>query len=519
MTGGNPGAEAGEPREKPNRAGGALPRRRRWWPLLLPAAAYTAYFWSNPIGAGAWSPFGPGMLSGDSASYLDPGPEAGAGYPLFLDFLEAALGGLEAIPRAQLLLMAAAVVFLGASVSRALDAPRLGFGVALAAFAASAVARFHAYLLSEALFVPLLCALLGALLLVLRRPSWPGVALAASLCGLAVATRPPGALLLAVWPFLGFLLWRRAAGQRGRLAAAAALPLAFCFLPEAADWSRVEGDLAGPHLFAKALLIPPEPPATGDPAADGLLAEARDRVAPLREVVSGAPGGALGSLLLRRSERTAQHLRYYGLEDRAERVAAARGLNADALLAALGRTALLAAPGEWAANASRHYAALWMHPTVHTEALAREFRARTAALRDPAAFPGSRVAAPLSPAQAFPGWFVGLVRAAGGAAFLLSTLALFLALGLRLRTGVVPLPLAGAAVAALSVHAYFLTAAVLNFATMRYASAMWIPEAVCGLLFLGWASPRIGAALSRRGRDSTGSPAGPGGCRSGPPGR
>ena len=496
MTAGNPGPEGGEPRERPNRAGGALPRWR-WWPLLLPAAAYTAYFWSNPIGAGAWSPFGPGMLSGDSASYLDPGPEAGAGYPLFLDFLEAALGGLEAIPRAQLLLMAAAVVFLGASVSR--DAPRLGFGVALAAFAASAVARFHAYLLSEALFVPLLCALLGALLLVLRRPSWPGVALAASLCGLAVAARPPGALLLAIWPLLGFLLWRRIAGQRGRLAAAAVVPLALCFLPEAAAWSRAEGDLAGTHLFAKALLIPSEPPATGDPTADALLAEARDRAAPLREVVSGAPAGALGSLLLRRSERTAQHLRYYGLRDRAERVAAARGVDAAALLAALGRSALLAAPGEWAANASRHYAALWMHPTVHTEALAREFRGRTAALRDPPAFPGSRVAAPLSPAQAFPGWFVGLVRAAGGAAFLLSTLALLLALGLRLRSGVVPLPLAGAAVAALSVHAYFLTAAVFNFATMRYASAMWIPEAVCGLLFLGWASPKIGAAV-RRGR-------------------
>lgn len=469
---------------------------RRLLPPALLAAGYLAYFWSDPIGGDAWSPFGATMVSGDSGSYLEPGSEAGAGYPLFLDLVAAVFGSAEAAPRVQLVLAAAALLFLGAAVSAAWAAPRLAFGLTAALFAASAVPRFHAYLLSEALFVPLLGVMLGALVLAARRLSWPPVALAATMCGLAIAARPAGAVLLPVWPFSAWLLWRASAGQRGRLAAAALLPLAFPFLLEARAWARAEGDLVGEHLFAKALLIPSEPPPSGDAAVDALFVAAREATAPLRAMVSAAPDPALRSVLLRRAERTAQHLRYLGLEERVGALAEARGAGAGALVGARGRSALLSAPTEWAANAATHFFALFTHPTIHTESFAREFAARAAGPGVAGAYPGSRIEAALPRTHRLRPLSVALNRALGGAVFLVSAAALLLAAGQRLfrPTGAVEPSLVAAAVAALAVLSYYLAISIFNFATIRYAAALWVAAILCGFATLHFLLPRIVSA-------------------------
>ena len=507
------GRPAGQPdagqRSSGERPAAALGREggpavaRRLLPLVLLAAGYTAYFWSDPIGGDAWSPFGGTPVSGDSGSYLEPGSEAGAGYPLFLDLVAALFGTPAAAPRVQLVLAAAAILFLGAAVSVAWAAPRLAFGLTAALFAASAVPRFHAYLLSEALFVPLLGAMLGGLVLAARRLSWPPVAFAASMCGLAIAARPAGAVLLPVWPLAAWLLWRASAGQRGRLAAAALLPLALPFLLEARAWARAEGDLVGQHLFAKALLIPSEPPPSGDAAVDAVFAAAREATAPLRKMVSAAPDPALRSVLLRRSERTAQHLRYLGLEEQVGALAEVRGTGAGPLVGAPGRSALLAAPTEWAANAATHFFALFAHPTIHTESFAREFAARTADPGVAGAYPGSRIEAPLPRTHRLRPLFVGLARVLGGAVFLVSAAALLLAAGKRLfrPAEVVEPPLVAAALAALSVLSYYLAVSILNFATIRYAAALWGAAILCGFAILCFLLPRIvGAARGGTGR-------------------
>lgn len=499
--------------ERPLAGGGRL-LRRGLPPLVLLAAGYLAYFWSEPVGGGAWSPFGRTMLSADSGSYLDPGAVAGAGYPLFLELVAAVFGGIEAAPRVQLVLAAAAILFLGAAVSAAWGAPRFAFGLTATLFAASAVSRFHAYLLSEALFVPLLGAMLGGMVLAARRLSWPSVAFAASMCGLAIAARPAGAALLPVWPLFAWLLWRPSAGRRGRLAAAALLPLALPFLLESRAWARAGGDIVGGHLFAKALLVPSEPPPSGDAARDAVFAEAREATALMRKMVAAAPGPGLRAVLLRRSERAAQHLHQLGLEKRFGALAEARGADSGALAGAMGRSALLAAPGAWAANAATHFFALFTHPTIHTESFAREFAARTA---EPAAarfFPGMQFDAPLPGTHRLGPFLVGGNRALGGAVFLVSVAALLLAAGRRLfrPAAAVEPTLVTAAAAALSVLSHHLAVSITNFATIRYSAALWTAAILCAFATLRFLWPRLVTAargLAGRRRSSPDGVSGP----------
>lgn len=496
--GGRPARPPDAPKRSGERplSGRAGPLRRGLLPLTLLAGGYLAYFWSEPVGGGAWSPFGRTMVSADSGSYLEPGAGAGAGYPLFLELVAAVFGSAEAAPRVQLVLAAAALLFLGAAVSAAWGAPRFAFGLTAALYAASAVSRFHAYLLSEALFVPLVAAMLGAMVLAARRLSWPWVALAASMCGLAIAARPAGAALLPVWPLFVWLLWRPSAGRRGRLAAAALLPLALPFLLESRAWTRAEGELVGRHLFAKALLIPSEPPPSGDAARDAVFAEAREATASLRRMVAAAPAPVLRAALLRRAERTGQHLHHLGLEERVGALAEARGVDPGSLAGAMGRSALLAAPGAWAANAAAHFFALFIHPTIHTESFAREFAARTAGPAAARFYPGLYLDAPLPRTHRMRPLLVGANRALGGAVFLISAAALLLAAGRRLSrpAAAVEPTLVAAAVAGLSVLSHHLAISIFNFATIRYSAALWTAAILCGFSTLRFLAPRVAAA-------------------------
>ena len=135
------------------------------------AAAYVAWFWSNPIGGGAWSPFGDDPMYGDAIGYIHFNRYRTAGYPVFLDLVAAVFGSVEAAPRVQLALAAASVWLLAWSAARAAAAPGLAPALALVLFAVSSATRFHAYILSEALFVPLLCVMAGLLALAAARPA------------------------------------------------------------------------------------------------------------------------------------------------------------------------------------------------------------------------------------------------------------------------------------------------------------------------------------------------------------
>ena len=516
MTNDPSGATAAPRRRRPLTA---LAERRLPWLFLLAAVAYGAVFWSEPIGAGRWSPLGESaIVAGDSESYREFGggrwASRWAGYPVFLDLVGAFSRSPEAVPRAQLLLAAFSIAFLARSLLRTLSAPWLSLLVAALLFAECALARFHAYVVSEAVFVPLLTLLAGVVARAAARPAdrrsaWLFAA-ASALLGLAVTVRPSAMFLPAIAPGLLFLYWRRGPGRDGSgrgarlLPAALLLPVALALFAENRVWSRAYPDLerrpniANRHLFAKALLLPSEPPASGDPEADEFFADARRTLAPVRAALAEAPDAHLRSVLLGRAEHAAQHPTYFRLfQPRVETLAEERGVAPDRLLGALGRSALLAGPGEWLDNARVHYVALWTHDALHDEDFALRHRAYAATLED--SFEDSsedsvllreaRLRDPVPPSRQVPGWALFLNRIAAFAAFAASLLALGIAAGRRFRRGaggVCP-EIVVAAVSAAAVQGYFLLIAFFNFGKMRYAAAMWPLSTLCGVLVLHWA--------------------------------
>ena len=485
----------------------AAAHRATPWLLLAGALAYVAWFWSDPIGDGAWSPHGPGMIQpGNSTSFVEFGAPRWAtrwaGYPSFLDAVRRLSGGLAAAPRVQLLLTAGATWFLGYAAHRVYRSPGFALSLTGGLFVLAAGVRFHAYILSEALFVPLAMGSLGAALLFSLRPTAPRLLAGAALGGLAVAARPAGALLLLVWPVAAWLLWPRTGGRRLRLAAALVLPLAVCFLAENAAWNRAYPDrgrrpsVVAHHLFAKALLIPSGKPATGDPEWDAFFREARRRVAPFRRAAAEAPGFFLRSILLRRAEHELQHRTYLRLfRGSAEELAARNGLPVNARLGAMSLDALLAAPSEWAANAAVHFVGLWTLPTLHTADFARRLSARAGALPDDADLRSAELAAPISGPLRIPGPAAPFVRLAGIASFAACLLSLFLAFRERFRRGAGEMDprLVGAALAAVAALGYYFVVAVFNFSSIRYAAAAW-PF----LLFSGAEIGRRALAAARR---------------------
>lgn len=499
MTSGRGGRSAAGERR---RARGARSARLALWCWPLAGVLYTAVFWSNPIGSGSFSPFGEtSLVLEESRSYLDFYAERSAGYPAFLDWAVPRFGGLEGVTRAQLLLMAAAVSFLGFALACAAGAPRFALLLLPGLLAAAAVPRFHAYLLSEALFVPLVMGSLGALALFAARPRAAPLAAAAVCSGLAVAVRPSAALLLLVWPLVFWLLWRElgTAKRRGFLLALGAASVAAGLLWESRAHAGAHGGLderpniVHRHLFAKALLIPSAPSSFGDPAVDRFFAEERRYTAPLREFVVRAPDPALRALLLGRAEVALQHRTYRRrflphLERLAAGAESRRGVPPGRLAGEIGRAALLAAPGEWAANALRHLVTLWTHASIHPPEFVRTFRDYAGAAEPTPLFREARAGEPVPESRGLPRTLWSAHRAAVSAVFAASLLVLGLAVFRRLgRGGSLGPLLTATAAASVSTHGYFVLIAALNYGKIRYSAAMWPLEVVCLWALLAYA--------------------------------
>lgn len=477
---------------------GSRLRLPAWSPpraLFALAASYVILFWFNP--------FGDPVLNADSFSYLffSRGILA-AGYPLFLDLASAAFGTAAVVPKVQLVLLATTVSFLGWSVYRTLNAPCLALILTLTVFALSALTRFHSKLVTEALFVPLLCAMAGTLTMLVARPTLRLATISALLCGLAIATRS-AVSLLAIWPALLWLVWKRCSGQRTRLIVAVVVPLACCSVAEralsAALQDRSRGmhkpSLLHRHLFAKALMLD-SAPALRDSELANLFSEARQVTAPLRALVAGAADWQARVVMLASFEIAAQHptysrLFYPWVEELAER----RGVSGERVLADMFWPALRAAPREWAANAWLHYRGLWGHGSIYGEAVAQR---QAAAIGEAAGSLLLQEALPGAWARPRHRWLTRFNEFATVAAFIVSVAALACAGLLRLRGAAAgpPASLAMAALAALVVHGYFALTAVLAESQMRYSAAMWPYQALCGLLFLHWALGPLRRALA-----------------------
>ena len=468
----------------------------RWlpWALGLLAVAYVAVLWTNPLAAPTYTV--------DSDSYIEFYTTRTAGYPLFLDLAAAVFGSVEAAPGVQLVLAAAAFAFLAWSVHRAFGSPLLALLVALSLFGNPELARYHASVMTEALFVSLLSVMVGAMAMLIARPTATLAALSALACGVAVSVRPAGLSLLPIWPILLWFLWERCAGQRRRLAVAVLAPLALCGLAESVAWQAAHPgrtsrpSLANLHLFAKALMMERVPVAADDDLGR-FLSAARTQVAPARAFVAGAPDWQTWLLLLSRYEIAGQ---YQLFRDEVEALAEQRDVSENHLMGEVGWRAVAAAPAAWAQNALSHYVGLWTVYELITPATSERYAAYVQPARVP--FFETGVIRPYRPAHAA-AWPSRVVMAGG---FVVTGLSVGIAVVRRWRGGGAGLDgrLVLAAVCGLLVHGHYLLVALFGTAFARYSLTLWPLLALCGLLLADYGARSWASRARRTGFRSAG---------------
>ncbi|MYH28154.1 MAG: hypothetical protein F4137_04695 [Acidobacteria bacterium] len=458
-------------------------RDARWlpWTLAALAVAYVAVLWTNPFGTDLYTP--------DSRGYIEFDPHRTAGYPLLLDSVTGLFGTLGAVPGVQLLLAAAGFAFLGWSIQHAFGAPRLALAVALSLFGNPEIAKFHGAIMTESVFVSLLCVMLGTMALLIATPGVRPAFLSALTCGVAVAVRPAGISLLPIWPLLLWFLWGPCAGRRVRLALAVAAPLLLCGAVEGIAWRAEHPDptqrtsLANMHLFAKALMMEPVPVVAGDDL-DRFLEVARENVAPARRFVAEAPDWQTALLTLTRYEAAGQR-RWFQRE--AEALAERRDTSLNQLLGDVGWRAVSAAPVAWAHNGLVHYVGLWGLYELLTPSASQVYAAYMQPSERVPFGESARIRTRRPPhAMAWPG---RVVMAAG---FLATVVAVGIAVVRRLRSGAAELDrrLLLAAVCGLLVHGHYVFVALFGIALARYSLAVWPLLALCGFLLVHYASSR-----------------------------
>ncbi len=450
------------------------------WLLALLAIGYIAFHWSDPVN-----------LAPDSGGYLQFSEHRTAGYPIFLRAVEVLFGTTDAAQKAQLVIAASAFAFLGWSVYHAFRSSFFALVPVVALMLYPRIADLHGYILTESIFISLLCLVVGCIVLSAQRPSWRWFALAALACGLAITVRPAALSLLVVWPFLFWLTWRRSEGRHLALAAAVVAPIVLCILAESVVWhashdSDSRPNLADRHLLAKALIVEPAP-SLADPELAGILAMGREVFAPARELVTGAPSHYARTRLLVDFEVAAQHSTYSRVFSPALRdLAAQRGEDEYSLLAQIGRPAMLSAPVAWTRNALAHYLGLWFPYWAYVSpTILQEYQDYIESVDPQVLFDDSPIFGykePPGPLLAF------AVRTTLGAGLILTVVAIALAVWQRFRgeTRTPDARLTVASASGLAIHAHFLLIGLTGVVATRYAGAMGPLLAMSGTLLAAW---------------------------------
>ena len=451
--------------------------------LLGLTVSYIAWFWSNPHGFP--------LVMGDTHTYLNFDPDRTAGYPVFVDAIIAVFGAVEAVPKAQIILSAAASAFLGWCLHRVLRTPAAALLPLCLPIAWSEFAKYQAAIRPESLFVSLLSVMLGALVLLVQRPTWRRAAVSALACGLAITVRPAGLSLLPIWPIALWLIGERCRGRRARIAAAVAAPILLCLLGESLIWRAEHGSGIRPtradlHLYGKAILT--GPPLTAAAAAlPGFVAEDRELAAPLRELIAAAPDFRTRIFLLVLAEH-----RIHTMADRRIFYSEKgdwkepRRFHADAYRIArrIGWASVAADPIAWAGNGLAHYRAYWTAHTSYPPDFFRRFHAHVGPLMDHPYFTGSDEHMPTPRAEDDFRWMMaGLLLASTSAS------GLVLWRTWRRRRAGSPPPddrLVVACLCGLLVHGHFLVVGLFGVSLMRYAFAVWPAVLLCCVLLFDW---------------------------------
>ena len=532
----------------------AKPAASSWIAIAL-ALAYVVAFWSDPIGPHVWSPLGPDMLHGNSQSFFLSSSSLRyrtLGYPFFVEAVRVVFGTVEAVPRVQLVVMAASVVFMGWAVGRAASRggtegertrpeagrsvpppPRGGsiskgwwradpgnaarrrgdpWTVAVVALvlAASAAPRFHAYVLSEALFVPFACVATGFLALFFAHPSSWRAGTFSAFMGLAAVARPSALFFVAAWPLALWLVWDRCKGRRWRTAVAFAAPMAALlvaedfgrkFVPNASSATQVE--IMNRRLFAKANMTISEPVLPErireDAALADFVADSRASAAPLRQLLQRAPDWRIRAVVLRQAEAAIEMPRYWReTRWRVVDLAETRDAGGEALLGELALAMLLSRPGGWLADAFLQWRALWFLYSINDAALAARYASLVEGLEDDPVFVEADLIAPPA-VRPEPAAVVLASRLGAMASFLASVAIVVLCAAERLRRSPDErsADLMAGAVASVMVHAHMVGTAFLAQAVLRFAIATWPLQAVYCTCMARWAVARLADRLRR----------------------
>lgn len=457
------------------------------WLLGLLALGYVVLHWSQPV-----------ILAPDSNGYLQFSEHRTAGYPLFLWAVDALFGSADAAPKVQLVIAAGAFAFLGWSLHRAFGSPLFSLAAVIALVLHPRVVDLHGYILTESIFISLVSLMTGSIALASHRASWRWAAVSALACGLAITVRPAGLSLLVVWPFLFWLVWRRWRGQRVLMVASIVIPVAICLIGDNVAWhahhdSGARPNLADRHLFAKALVIEPQP-LIADPELAAIVAMGRDVMAPARALTDNAPSLFARSSLLGKFEVTAQHETYHKAFSSAVRdLARKRGVGEYRLLAQIGRPAMLSEPVAWAGNAITHYLGLWSWAFA-TPVTRKEFQSYIDGAEPNPLFERIspfRLGVP-------PGSWSGFAfRVTMGIPALIILVAVALAVWQRFGRTRPDGRLEVAAMGALAVHSHLLFVGTFGVMSGRYADAMAPMAVAAGALLASWVLDRLRRPASK----------------------
>ena len=447
-------------------------------------------------------------------SIAGKGGERNYGYPMFIRLTKSAFGLMEGVVYMQLVLSAAAYAFLGWCIYKVFHAPILALVLVFMLISHPHLAFYQSAIMTESLSITLLCVMMGALMLLLAKPSVWLAAVSAFACGLAFSIKAANISLLPIWPILLWFIWRRCDGKRISVIAAIVVPITLCLLADKLVWPEqwagtTRNDLNNLQLFAKVLMIEPDPvELDGAGALSRFVETGREIMAPARKLIDQTPDHWSRRYFLAVLENRAQV--EYSSNEQLVRSAqeARRQLGLDSwspqILGLASWPVLTNNPVAWLKNAAAHYWSLWNgiswdrkgFPPAAAERYKAFIKDELLELRAEypyasSLFDRSNIATTQEHYERIYHWRLML-------GFCASLLSLAFAVLHRMRRSidVIDNRIVAAGLAGLMIHGNYLMIGLFNAASHRYTLNMFPLLAVCCLLTIDWVWETLRARLA-----------------------
>lgn|GEM_PF-3491097 len=179
---------------------------------------FAIFYWTHPPDVK--------LFTDDAAEYIGYAPTRTVGYPFLLSVINWLMGGFDAVPLVQLSFLCASVFIAALSFSRFLGSLTLGAALAVSLLSMGGIVKFCFEIYTESIGVSLLLFLSAACLNFIKKPSQKSASFLGLLIGLAILIRPSSYALLGP-AFVLFLFYR---GNLTNLIRGFLPPLVLCLL-------------------------------------------------------------------------------------------------------------------------------------------------------------------------------------------------------------------------------------------------------------------------------------------------